>query len=387
MRVLWHSTVPWGGTSYSVLTKRTVPELLKLGHDVTISTWWGLQGAPQKVSWVEDGRTYQATVLPSMHAASYGQDVLPAAVKMIRPDVVITCMDVWVLPPSLTGLFPYFAPWLPIDHDPAPEPVVKALETAKKPLVYSKWGKRVLAESGVEAMYVPCSAPSHIYRPLDKADCKRKLGIDPGRFVIGMVAANKDQSDRKGFSSGLQGFAEFARRHGEAMMYIHTLMDGAIEIASMCDQLGLRGRVIAPDQALLAFGMFTDSDMAIIMNAFDVLLNPALSEGFGLPILEAQMCGVPVCATDYSTTDELLWAGWKFGGIRYWSFGARSWRVIPDPDAITEALETAYTELGNAKRREALAQKARAGATSLDDKIVGREFWRKALAEIESELR
>ena len=99
------------------------------------------------------------------------------------------------------------------------------------------------------------------------------------------------------------------------------------------------------------------------------------------------MCGVPVCATDYSTTDELLWAGWKFGGIRYWSFGARSWRVIPDPDAVADALEIAYTELGNTQRREVLAQKARAGATSLDTKTVGSEFWAKALAAIESELR
>ena len=40
--------------------------------------------------------------------------------------------------------------------------------------------------------------------------------------------------------------------------------------------------------------------LASIYNLFDVYIQPANSEGFGLPIVEAAACGVPVMATDYS---------------------------------------------------------------------------------------
>jgi glycosyltransferase involved in cell wall biosynthesis len=129
--------------------------------------------------------------------------------------------------------------------------------------------------------------------------------------------------------------------------------------------------------------MYTDQNMATIYNAFDVLLNPALSEGFGLPMLEAQMCGIPIIANEFSTTKELTFAGWHVGGMRIWSFGAKSWRIMCDPAQITAALSQAYDELSNPKRAKKLSKQARAGATILDDKIVGKTYWKPALESIE----
>lgn len=37
-----------------------------------------------------------------------------------------------------------------------------------------------------------------------------------------------------------------------------------------------------------------ESELASLYNSFDVMLFPSSYEGFGLPILEAQKCGVPV---------------------------------------------------------------------------------------------
>jgi len=125
-------------------------------------------------------------------------------------------------------------------------------------------------------------------------------------------------------------------------------------------------------------GMLGEQYMRDVYRASDVLLNPAKSEGFGLPLVEAQMCGCPVIATDFSTTDELLSAGWKVGGHRSWYLGADAWRMEVDPDQIADALEDAYKEKDN----EALRKKARKGVVKYDGPAVFKRHWEPALRDI-----
>jgi glycosyltransferase involved in cell wall biosynthesis len=50
--------------------------------------------------------------------------------------------------------------------------------------------------------------------------------------------------------------------------------------------------------------------MAATYSAMDVLLAPSHGEGFCVPLIEAQACGTPVIATDFSAQPELVGAGW-----------------------------------------------------------------------------
>lgn len=385
MKILWHSSAPWGTGSYSVLTKRTVPDIVRLGHHVTCNTWYGLQGEPQKWRILPKGKPEAdpvdvVTILPSA-GNSYGVDTMLAAYKASGSEVCISCMDVWVIPPQISSKLS-FAPWLPIDHNPCPKPVIDALQTAIYPMCMSKWGTQVLAEAGIEATYVPCSADSNVFKPMDKKLAREKTGIPQDCFLVTMVAANKDEQDRKGFGEALQGFARFAEKHDDARLYLHTIWGAAIDIGKMVERLGLSEKVIRPNVYAMTMGMYNNEDMATIYNSSDVLLNPAKSEGFGLPILEAQMCGLPVALSDFSTTDELLFAGWRIGGQKHWSFGADSFRFLVYIDSVVDCLEEAYLEAGNKK----LKQQARNGAIDLDTEKTIKQYWKPALSEIEKKI-
>ena len=49
-----------------------------------------------------------------------------------------------------------------------------------------------------------------------------------------------------------------------------------------------------------------EPDLAKIYNIFDVYIQYANSEGFGMPQLEALGCGVPLMAVDYSAMESVI---------------------------------------------------------------------------------
>jgi glycosyltransferase involved in cell wall biosynthesis len=381
LKVLWHSTVPWGSSSYSVLTKRTVPGLVGDGHKVTLSTWYGLQGEPQvwRVKGGEEAGPVAVPVLPSLLPESYGVDVLLANYQRHEAQVLISCMDVWVLPAQVTARM-RFCPWLPVDFDPAPALVVEALGPAVYPMVFSRFGVEVLARSGIEAHYVPCSADASAFKPLDRDEARAGWKLPAGLgFLVTMVAANKDPDDRKGLTEALVGFARFAQNHDDAHLYLHTSWQGPVNVGAICEQLGISERVLRPDEYAYCMGLYPDSYMQMVYSASDVLLNTAHSEGFGLPMLEAQLCGCPIAATDFSSTREIMAAGWPIPGQPSWLCRADSFRLLPYVDAVAEALQAAYDERGN----QTLREQARAGVLDYDTATVHERYWRPALKEIE----
>jgi glycosyltransferase involved in cell wall biosynthesis len=384
MKILWHSSAPWSPSSYSILTARAVPHIVRSGHQVTVSTWYGLQGQPLPWPILDDEKKPVATVsvLPSIDGPQYGANTVHTIYDHIKADILITCSDVWVFDPTKTGRT-HFCPWLPVDHDPAPPNVQKALESSIYSMVYSQWGVEVLARAGIEAHYVPASAPFDKFTACGRDAAKEQFILPDGvNFVVSMVAANKDAHDRKGFNEALLGFAKFHETHPDTALYLHTNWDGAINVGEMTKLLGIEKHVLRPDPIPFALGMLDQAYMANVYRASDVLLNPAKSEGFGIPLVEAQMCGCPVIATDYSTTDELVKTGWKVETVPDFTPGANSFRARAKIDSIVDALEEAY----RCKDNMALRAKARRGMRKFDDKTVYKRHWTPALKEIERRI-
>jgi len=96
MKILVHSTAPWSPSSYSVLVSRTVPNMVYAGHNVTLQTWYGLQGQP--LPWQippKNGKQGgKVTVLPSVAGTHYDNDAMLASYHFHNADVLMTVADV-----------------------------------------------------------------------------------------------------------------------------------------------------------------------------------------------------------------------------------------------------------------------------------------------------
>jgi glycosyltransferase involved in cell wall biosynthesis len=221
----------------------------------------------------------------------------------------------------------------------------------------------------LDPLYVPHAVDTEVYRPYDRREVRRTLGAPENGFLVGMVAANKGRPSRKGFVQALQAFKVLAEKHDDAYLYLHTMVNPGIaageDLFAIVESLGIpKDRVMVADQYRVLFDPFPADAMAKIYSSLDVLLNPSMGEGFGVPILEAQACGVPVIVTDFSAMTELCGAGWLVGSTPFWT-GMNAWQVIPDVGDIAGALEECHGRSGRTREKMAIVARKHALEYSL----------------------
>jgi glycosyltransferase involved in cell wall biosynthesis len=157
-----------------------------------------------------------------------------------------------------------------------------------------------------------------------------------------------------------------------------------IDLAASIMNWGLpKERVRIVDQGAYGGGFVSQEDLAAIYSASDVLLMATAGEGFGIPAVEAQACGLPVIVTDFSAQSELCFAGWKVSYVTDWDYFQMAAHAMPDVNAIIDALEHSYAVSKDPVERAELRAKAVEGAQEYDADRVYERFWRPWLASKE----
>ena len=78
-------------------------------------------------------------------------------------------------------------------------------------------------------------------------------------------------------------------------------------------------------------GFLSDSDLAALYATADALVMPSMSEGFGLPAIEAMACGTPVIASNAASLPEVVGdAGYLLDPVDTAAFSAAMRRVAVD---------------------------------------------------------
>ncbi len=99
-----------------------------------------------------------------------------------------------------------------------------------------------------------------------------------------------------------------------------------------------RARAVAGEVPLLALGDVPPADVPLWVNAANAVLAPSEREGFGLGVLEALACGVPVLATPVGVAPEALDG---VAGTYCAAFDLERWRaaVAPHLEAVDPRVE------------------------------------------------
>lgn len=355
LRILWLSVSPHIHTGYGGVTKNICFRLRALGFPIIIVAYYGIAEAGM----LELGG---CPILPiSQHNDNYGKRSVPYYISKFKIDLPILLSDFWY--------FDWFAKldrscfYGPIDSSSYGRQYIKVLEDYKDFITISKFGQQEALKYGRKTLLIPHGVNTDIFRPLDKDRSRSVFGFPRDKFLVGIVAANSDPEPRKGWDKMFLGIKLFlenfpkVRKSFKVFAYTQPNSQRGFDLPGLSSAMGLDKTISFPELLPRLVGL-PDEEMAFLYNSFDLLMNCSRREGFGLPILEAESCGVPVIGTNFSSMIELIKGhGWlvKEKDVTYTPILGKS--VIPDQEDIAKKLEEAYFEPKKRQRYGELSRK------------------------------
>ncbi len=268
-----------------------------------------------------------------------------------------------------------------VDSAPQKDDWLEIFMGADGVLSYTDYGYKVLEEEGGgEIPLVSTASPGvdlNIFKPArDKAQHRSNMGFYPDANIIGTVMRNQARKLYPDLFQAFRKFLDNCYATGEqdlarnTYLYVHcSYPDLGWEIPELLAEHGIGRKVIFtyickncenPFCALFrdartvcprcnyasavlpnpSVGL-TPFQLAQVINTFDVYIQYAVCEGFGMPQVEAAACGVPVMAVDYSAMEDVVK---NTGGIplkvgrMYRDVGTGAYRALPDNDACADQI-------------------------------------------------
>lgn len=383
-RILFVSEASWKNTGYSIYTKEVLGRLSQvsdfevaelacyataLNTEVETTPWKVYPNKPHSDSLeLESYKRSPSNI--------FGDQTFNSVLLDFLPDVVMDIRDWWMLEYQQRSPFRDLFHWaiMPtVDAAPQHPQWINTFQSADAVFAYSEFGRDTLLEQCDNLNFVDIASPaaSHAFQPVkDKDAHKESMGLDPNSFIIGTVMRNQR---RKLYPDLFQAFRQFLdqTKNGNVFLYCHKYYpDIGWETPQLLDRFGLNNRVLfsykCSDCQDLEVDFFQDCvgycnkckklkkqlvgidnpidehELNKVYNVFDLYVQYANSEGFGMPQLEAACAGLPVISTYYSAMKSVVdnIAGTGIKPVAY-SMEAETgcYRAVPDNDKFVKILE------------------------------------------------
>jgi glycosyltransferase involved in cell wall biosynthesis len=333
------SNTPMAPTGYGTQIAQLGLRALKAGHDFSVAANYG---APVNMEW-NGIKIYAEGLL------KYANDSGPENIAIAARDggFGLCLFDVWTGVADAWHHLPIVA-WVPVDHDPVPAKVAEwCIKGGNKYIVaMSKHGEQALLKAGVprdRLTYIPHALDRSIWNAAVQP-MRETLRVPEDAHLTIITAMNKGK--RKSFPEMLTAWTMFANVTPNAYLYLHTdkwgHMDG-VNLIPLLQALGApEDRIRWVNSVQMRAGVPAET-VARLMRSADVLLLASRSEGFGLPVIEAQSVGTPVIVTDHCAQPELVRThGQIVEGQLHWEDFQQAFSKIPNVQQIYFALLANY---------------------------------------------
>ena len=383
-RILFCGEATYLNTGYATYLREVMKVLHSTGkYEIAEFASYGKDGDPRgtDIPWkfygnlpTEDSQQQQYDEIPTNQ---FGEWKFESVLLDFLPDIVCDIRDFWMFEYQERSAFrPYFnwAIMPTVDAAPQNEQWLSTFCNADGVFNYSQWGHEVLERESNGNIKCLGSAPPSAdaaYQPVqDKDQHKINMGFSPEVKFIGTVMRNQR---RKLFPDLFESYRKFLDTSGrnDVYLYCHTSYpDLGWDIPKLLNKHKIASKTLFTytcntcDQSFPAF--FSDAKrkckicgspnaglssvqkgasyeyLSSIMNMFDLYIQYANSEGFGLPQVEAAACGVPVMSIDYSAMSSVVR---NLGGTPlkvktlYSELETGCDRAVPDNDYTAEKMK------------------------------------------------
>lgn len=367
MKIMVWSNPPWSPTGYGQQCAQLVMSFSELGHDVDVGMSYGMFGGSQPLP--TGGQAFGMGYRPP-----YGEDRLPTLALNNNYDLILALANSWAMDAPLWAELKARAGCELWSYDPIERwaPVTEQVnwyeQTGAKMVAMTKHAAESARAAGIDVLTVAPHTLDEAYQPT-KPD-RKLFGLPEGVPIIGMIGANTGARQgwhRKGYDTAFVALRQLREidTYKNAVMWIHAAVSDAqsgTDLAKMAHQAGLEADeclMFTPQQ--LQYQPLTPSGLAQAYACMDVFLNPSKAEGFGVPVVEAQACGVPVVATGNLGTSEVVRLGSLLRhNVPLYDTTQLGYVDVPSPDEVVEHLVRWLGKPPTAKQRAAKSKQVRA---------------------------
>jgi glycosyltransferase involved in cell wall biosynthesis len=318
-----------------------------------------------------------------------------------KPHIVWDIRDWWMVEFQERSPFRPFFKWVlmpTVDSAPQDENWIASYLNADSIHAYSEFGLETLTKQSGGLMKLQGIAPpganlSDFPFVTDRKGHKKQLGMPDDTFIIGTVMRNQE---RKLYPDLIEAFGMFLKQAPaelakKSFLYLHTMYpDVGWHIPRFLKEEGLVNKTLFTyicQQCQATFPSFyqdarthcrncgsysatlpgvqvgtSREALGKILNIFDVYVQYAVCEGFGMPLVEAAACGTPILAVDYSAMADIIK---KLGGMpitvqrMFRDPKTHTKRALPDnQDLVNKLIEVSTF---STEYRLELSRKLRAG--------------------------
>lgn len=365
------------------------PRVRDLGHEVWIYSPGTLGSAS-----IYKGITLLTGRDTQMGGAYYGAEMIQDHANFTKADIVLTYKDPYAFPPHI--MKDLTTPWIalcPVDTIALGQLNRATLRYAAGVIAVSKSGQTALAEAGVKPIFfAPHGINTKTFAPVNpqrKLELREELHLPADGLVYLFVGDNRTNPSRKCLDQLLFAWAMYVEKHPEDVLMLHTDVTadrGGIDAELRLTALGVPPTSVRTTPQYFYVSGLNQQALAKLYQASDALLLPSEGEGFGLPLIEAQACGLDVLATQTTAMDEHVFSGIKlnsdnpnFGEPRYDEhIGGMRWR--PSQRAILMGMEAMRDRLLHPSYKPGGAVEL---VRAFDIDTVTELFWKPSLADIE----
>jgi len=313
-----------------------------------------------------------------------------------RPDVVIDVRDYWMS--HYEGISPLrkFYHWIlmpTVDSEPQQEEWMDTYLSADAIFTYSDWGAEVLKkQSSDKVNYIATASPGvdlQTFKILpNKIEIKKTLGLPLDSLIIGSVMRNQKRKLIPELMISFRKFLDILEQSGNPLgektyLYLHTSYpDMGWDIPELLKDNRLSNRVLftyacrkcsftestvylGPNRTCprcLNKSMtmpsvtngITSEKLCEIYNTFDLYVQYAICEGFGMPQVEAGACGIPIATVEYSAMVDIIK---KLDAMsikpktHFKELETKAIRVYPDNDQLVDCM-IEIASLSESKKNE-----------------------------------
>jgi glycosyltransferase involved in cell wall biosynthesis len=431
-RILFCGESSWLSTGFATYNREIISRIYATGkYEVAEFGSYGATDSKEalELPWKFYGNLprnqEEADIYKSNPVNQFGVYKFDAVVADFQPDCIFDARDPWMIEHILKSQFRNnYKVVITPTVDSAPQKcewVDNIFKKADIVTTYSRFGKKVLQSQGVKITNVTSPGVNlELFTPKNRTEVRSEWGLQKELKIIGTVMRNQK---RKCFPELFEAYSRLRKKHGHlkeiksSVLLCHTSWpDVGWDIPELIRRNNLNRHVIftykcdgcnrcffswfIPSEGKSGMGKcifcgdmkahmpnthngVSSEELSDIYNMMDVYVQPAICEGWALPIVEAKACGIPGLYSNYSAMEDHVENG---GGLPidvasfYTEAETMAVRSIPSVQSLVDGLKRLLTKQ---KQREDMGTAARKCSENLHNWKITADIFDKIFEELD----